>query len=233
VPIPGIEEMTTMPTTTTVQRMLEKADDLERQAQVLREAIALMNGDLSERKEKRAGTVIEQALQLRRAQRELPQPQRRPVGRPRKQARMIDPDAKAQRAALIRTFLGERPRTAKEVQEHLAAHGDRLSRDRIRQVFYEMGGGVQAIGKGYKARWGLRGSDTPAPVKASNPASKPGHGQARRAGTAALLEQLSTTDPSTTKELPAIARKVSILLLHGYIKRKGEGYVRTAKPFTP
>lgn len=50
----------------------------------------------------------------------------------------------------------------------------------------------------------------------------------QRKRTAAVLAKMSTTEPS-----PAPGLSTSILLLHGYIKKKGDGYVRTAKDFHP
>ncbi len=49
----------------------------------------------------------------------------------------------------------------------------------------------------------------------------------RRAKTFAVLDSLSTTVPST------VGMEAGTLLRHGYIKRKGDGYVRTGKKWSP
>jgi hypothetical protein len=57
--------------------------------------------------------------------------------------------------------------------------------------------------------------------------------RARRKRTLALLDTLSTTTP---RPIPGghTGRKnpIGTLLRHGLIKRSGDGYIRTAKPFT-
>ena len=51
-----------------------------------------------------------------------------------------------------------------------------------------------------------------------------------RKRTAAFLAKVAATDGPYTKEHGG---RVSVLLQHGYLKRQGEGYVRTDKVFTP
>ena|SRR6188768_230203 len=66
-------------------------------------------------------------------------------------------------------------------------------------------------------------------------ASEPGYGtrqreRERRRASAALL---ATFDPVVPRDAPAgRERSVAPLIRHGYLRKKGEGYVRTSKPFT-
>ena len=53
---------------------------------------------------------------------------------------------------------------------------------------------------------------------------------ARRAESAVLLARF---DPSDPRPGSVAGRAVASFVLHGYLKHKGSGYVRTAKPFTP
>jgi hypothetical protein len=50
----------------------------------------------------------------------------------------------------------------------------------------------------------------------------------QRARTQALLERYDRNEPR-----PFLSRGMQTLLRWGYLKRKGDGYVRTAKPFVP
>jgi hypothetical protein len=52
--------------------------------------------------------------------------------------------------------------------------------------------------------------------------------QERRARSAAFLNQFDREKP---KRVPN-ARRIAPLLLHGYLKKKGDGYVRTAREFS-
>jgi len=226
-----------MPTTT---QMLEKAEALEALAKAIRMTIAAMNGDLTERKEKRVGTVIEEALALRREQRGQGEPA------PRATRATLD-----SRVARIRTFLAEGPKKTQDVQEYLAGHGDDvpLSRDRVRQMLQEMPDTTQ-VGKTAKARWSLNGSaerpiaarpaSQPKPKKRPHkPAPNAAQVKENRVFSAQLLEKFPRGTVVTTKDLHDIGvdlagvRKLGGLFRHGYLKRKGEGWVRTSKPFTP
>ena len=220
----------------------DKADDLERQARVLREACALMNGDLSERKEKRAPGVIEQALALRREQRAGD------TGGHGKDGRATQADTAA-RIELIRACLAEGSRKTNEVVEYLKAHGWVLSRDRVRQILQEMPD-TQSVGNTFRARWQLKGEAAPSTaakaVKPPRPKRKTPHKvvtaedvRAQRALSAQLLEQFERGMVMTTADLHKAGygtdavRKLGGLFRHGYLKRKGEGWTRTAKVFTP
>jgi hypothetical protein len=50
----------------------------------------------------------------------------------------------------------------------------------------------------------------------------------RRAETAKLLDRFDATTPSRHP-----TRTLGVLIQHGFLKKKGDGYIRTAKPFIP
>jgi|SRR5688572_4236538 len=50
----------------------------------------------------------------------------------------------------------------------------------------------------------------------------------KREATAALLATFDAVEPRDTG-----GNRVGVLIQHGFLKRKGKGYIRTAKPFTP
>lgn len=52
----------------------------------------------------------------------------------------------------------------------------------------------------------------------------------RRAHTKAFLDHFSTTTPRTTTEGMKL---IGSMVRYGYLKAKGDGYLRTDKPFTP
>ena len=56
--------------------------------------------------------------------------------------------------------------------------------------------------------------------------------RARRKRTAAFLDSLSTTTPKQAKMNGVPGGAIGTLLRHGFIKRSGDGYIRTAKPFS-
>jgi hypothetical protein len=53
--------------------------------------------------------------------------------------------------------------------------------------------------------------------------------KAQRARTAAILKGLSRTEPGRVKD----PKSVAVMVRHGYIRRQGDGYVRTEKVFRP
>ena len=73
------------------------------------------------------------------------------------------------------------------------------------------------------------GSGRPAPAKAKPSGAGAKAAKAKRRRTAALLDTFSTTTPRPNTE----KRPLSVLLQHGYLTKKGDGYVRTAKQFVP
>lgn len=72
-------------------------------------------------------------------------------------------------------------------------------------------------------------TETPTPPKKAKQATGKVAERERRKRTAALLDSLDREEPRHIEN----PRRVSVLLQHGYIKSKGNGYVRTAKTFTP
>jgi hypothetical protein len=65
-------------------------------------------------------------------------------------------------------------------------------------------------------------------------AARPGYGTRRRqrARRKASADLLAAFDTSTAREAPpGKERAVAPLIRHGYLKKKGDGYVRTLKPF--
>jgi hypothetical protein len=89
----------------------------------------------------------------------------------------------------------------------------------------------------------LRTSPTPEPEPAPAPAKRPGlnskpkpkptrgeyarKNKQQRSKTATMLATLDPTEPRSLSN----PRSASVLLLHGFIRKKGSGYVRTSKEF--
>lgn len=71
------------------------------------------------------------------------------------------------------------------------------------------------------------GDASPAPTKKRSTSARPSN-KDQRARTAELLATLDREEPRQVEQ----ANRVGVLIQHGYIKAKGEGFVRTAKPFT-
>lgn len=79
----------------------------------------------------------------------------------------------------------------------------------------------------------LRAVDTDDEKPKAAPKAPPAGGklQARRQVTAAILARYDTTKPTPSTGHGRAG--IGTLVRHGYLKHKGKGLIRTAKPFTP
>jgi len=71
------------------------------------------------------------------------------------------------------------------------------------------------------------------PVPLDTPPAAPGAPMSRAVDTAAVLALFHRHRPIRNGELGGNQNRIAVLVRHGYIKRKGDGYVRTAKEWKP
>lgn len=211
--------------TTIAEKLLERAASYEQKAAALRLAAAEMNGDLTDRKQAGAAAMLTAAMQLRAQQQTSV---RRATKAPRKPKVSFKGrvERTAARPALLRAILTKAagPLSSGEIQRYLAAQGDTVTTSRVGQVLHAMG--ARAVGKGHQSKWVLR--DRPAAQKRKGTQTK-AMTQARRARSAEILATLDTSEPRPLA-VDAV-RSAGGLIRRGYLRKKGDGWVRSAKEF--
>lgn len=210
--------------TTTTEKILERAAHYERLAAALRLAAHELNGHLTEKKQAAGvGAMLSAAVQLRAEQRETVTQRPKPA---RKESYASLREKVAARQEQIRALLAQADSlSAAQIRTQLK---ETVTKSRIGQILAEIG--ARKVGTGQQTRWTLvRGVGK----KAANP-KKPKQTaamvQARRRRSAAILAKFDATEPR-----PLVGdeqRKASGLLRRGYLKAKGDGYIRTGKEFT-
>jgi hypothetical protein len=235
-----------MPTT---QQMIARAEDLERRAQALRLAAAEMTDQAASNKAPLFPGALDQAIALRKQQRATTNGHQNGAG-PAQEAAGGAIGGEVDREALIRTTLADGPLSSTRLLDILAEHGEGMSRSWLTKLLGDMRD-VYMSGHGHSAVWRLRVTRGPrkktapkahAPEPTVTPrhkkASKKHYSQeikAQRAASAALLARFNTESALTPLNVGVTAaemRAIPPLSRYGYIKRKGDGYLRTAKVYT-
>ena len=153
-------------------------------------------------------------------------------------------DKGAAMAATIRTAItlddARRGSVAERVAEAIRTHADdvaieakaiaaRLGCSNTTVTAYLRANGYRAIGAAGAARWIKKGG----PIQAPRPGAHAAKIAKQRASSAEILRAFATNEPRPSSVAPGDgATSIGSLLRHGYLARKGAGYVRTAKVFT-
>jgi hypothetical protein len=209
-----------------INRLLKLLAQHEAAADAIRTTLELLRADQGEERSARQGSVIEQALTLDAARRAKATgngasaaPAEKPRHPPGYGARDAERARRNRTVAFLSLFSRDTPipTSQKRLAGQLAALG----------YLRRKGEGFLRTAKPYEAAPahppGRRAPAEPSAVAHDRAGAAT---QARRAVTAQLLAEY---DRETPKPLvPA----VSVLARHGYLKKKGEGYVRTEKAFT-
>jgi hypothetical protein len=206
-------------TTTTIEKMLGKAEELEQQAAALRLAASVMNGHAHTVKQATLPATLAGAVKLRRAQKNGSS-----------QGEPTQAERKAQREALLREQLTQGPQRLAELHSHLDAQGIHISRDRVRQILTEMPDAVSK-GRTYRARWQLVPVVEPRRPKspkakthyARTQTLKPAREEKARQVVAIVRE---AGVPLSVKELGAAAREHGITSLTGIVAYVKKGWLK-------
>lgn len=216
--------------TTTTEKILERAAHYERLAAALRLAAHELNGHLTEKKQAAGvGAMLSAAVELREQQRAtVPRPERR-QRRGKGYSWKDRQAAAAARLPTVRALFGQADSlSTAEVQKHLAKQRDRVSTSRIGQVLRQLG--AEPTGTGHHTRWVLA-THRPGKAKKAKAPKRGGYSKdavvARRQQTATLLASFDRDEPRPM----ANPRQAGVLIQHGYLKAKGDGFLRTAKEF--
>jgi DNA-binding transcriptional MerR regulator len=216
-------------TTTTTDKMLARADELEARARALRLAAAEMNGHAIEGKREGMHMLVANASKLRAQQNGNGNGNGPTVGREYMSVRDRD--------QLIIAFLRDGGKSVKEIQRHLEAQGEPLSNSAIQKNLKRMG--VQLTGARQDARWQLPASGIPT-SQPSELEEGLTHWAATKVRRAAKNEQIVAIlrehgKPMKVKALAAAAREAGIpgitgiagLVQNGTLRSRGTGPKRT------
>ena len=215
--------------TTMTDKLIAKALEYEQKAAHLRFAAAEMNGDAVNGKQQTAGLTLDAAIALRKAQRGR---QNGHQGHPH----VGRGSAKAtteQREATIRAFLqtADGPQKSRAIHAQLEAAGQGCSASSRQRTLREMND-VHMIGYGNQAVWALG--------KAARKKPRVSTREVVRTTRQRIAEVLNAYDRDTPKAPGEVAKSFGLtvaqsglapLANQGYLKKKGGGYVRTAKAY--
>jgi hypothetical protein len=142
-------------TTTTIEKMLARAQEYEEKSRALRVAAAEMNGHAQVVKQATMPTTLARAVKLRRKQR--PEPEAATVETP---PEIANPDNHAseteRRQAIITHYLGSNgPQPLRAITEHLTQFGVDVTPSRISQIL-QVTPNVKKRGKGVHTVWVLK-----------------------------------------------------------------------------
>jgi hypothetical protein len=208
--------------TTMTDKLLARAAEYQAKADALRLAAAEMNGHALNGKQKTAVSTLDAAIALRKGQREAGKAPRAPIT----QATMAD------RQATIRAFLeaADGPQTTHALRQELEARGQNCSTSWVLKVLREMKD-VHKVGRGVQTAWGL------GKAKRASPGSRLAE---KRAVRERIAQVLAEYDRETPKLPILVAQKFGLtvqqsgfapLVHQGYLKKRKDGYVRTAKTY--